>query len=74
MDRQSFIKIVGTVITWFDAPAFFAWGFVKSCVYKKKSSDIQELRTRIYDATDRMAEDILQQILWFVDRAPCIIS
>jgi len=48
MEEQSFMKIVATMITWFDALKFlFVWGFIKSLVYKTESNNIQELQTRI---------------------------
>ena len=62
MDRQSFVKIVGTTLTWFGALGFITWGFVKSWVYWTNINDIQELQTRIYGATERISAHMLQQV------------
>jgi hypothetical protein len=41
---------------------FFAWGFIKSKVYKTKVPDLRDLRQLIYEAAQALTPNILRDV------------
>jgi hypothetical protein len=65
--RNTWIGRAGTKLWALRLPDFtplgvFAWGFIKSKVYKAKVPDLHDLRQRIYEAAQALTSNMLRDI------------
>jgi hypothetical protein len=62
VDRQSCTETLGATLPDLTPLDFFAWGFIKSQVYKVKVPDPHDLRQRIYETAEALTPNKLRDV------------
>jgi hypothetical protein len=62
MDRHSCTETWGATPPHLTPLDFFAWGFIKSNVYRTKVPELHDLRQRIYEAAQALTPNMLRDV------------